>query len=45
MTTAVATFMDWQIKGNKTAGEAFLDEKNNFIKSLGYTELKRKNWS
>jgi len=45
MTTAVATFMDWQIKGNKTAGQAFLDENNNFIKSLGYTEVKRKNWT
>jgi len=45
MTTAVATFMDWQLKGNKTAGQAFLDEKNNFIKSLGYTEVKRKNWT
>ena len=37
--------MDWQLKGNKTAGQAFLDDNNNFIKSLGYTEVKRKNWT
>jgi hypothetical protein len=44
MAAAVATFMDWHVKGNTTAGKAFLDPSDTFIKGLGYQELERKNF-
>jgi len=45
MAAAVATFMDWQTRGNATARKAFLDPSDTFIKSLGYQEVDRKNWT
>jgi hypothetical protein len=43
MATAVATFFNWQLKGDATAKKAFVDPADTFIKGLGYTELERKN--
>jgi len=44
MATAVATFFNWQLKGDETAKKAFLDPSDRTIKGLGYQELERKNW-
>ena len=44
MNAAVVAWMNWQAKGNETAGKIFLDPEHTYLKSLGYTEILTKNW-
>jgi hypothetical protein len=44
MATAVATFFNWQLKGDQAAKKVFLDPSDKTLKNLGYQEVERKNW-
>jgi len=44
MATAVATFFNWQLKGDEAAKKVFLDPSDKTLKNLGYQEVERKNW-
>jgi hypothetical protein len=41
---AIIAFLDWQAKGNETAGKYFTDPSNGFLKGNSYTEIASKNF-
>jgi hypothetical protein len=40
----IVAWLNWQAKGNATAGKYFTDPSNNYLKSHGYTEVSSKNF-
>jgi hypothetical protein len=40
----IVAWLNWQAKGNATAGKYFTDPRNTYLKSVGYTEVKSKNF-
>jgi hypothetical protein len=40
---AIVAWLDWQGKGNETAGKFFTDPSNGYLKTRKYTEISARN--